>query len=59
MLIKSNPDDYKTEVNHYVCPYHRKHPGENYAGCGCHSIYTQKRKNVTEKIKSFKVNWRP
>lgn len=42
MLINQDPPPGKhwaTRSDVYTCPYHRKHPGENYAGCTCSAYY--------------------
>lgn len=37
MIIEQKP--IKAKVTHNICPFHKKHPFERYAGCTCSSSY--------------------
>jgi len=49
MIINIDPDDYVTEISHSTCPFHKKHPGEPYAGCSCSSSYIRRRATPEER----------
>ena len=37
MIIISKP--MITKSKHHICPFHKKNPFKQYAGCTCHSEY--------------------
>lgn len=37
MLLVHDPDQHETVTERHVCPFHKMHPGESYAGCTCSS----------------------
>lgn len=57
MLIIHNPEDWETIFESHTCDYHKKHPGENWAGCTCSASVgqrlkgDQRYKNIRESIK--------
>lgn len=48
MCLIIDYDFYKTVTKHHTCDYHRRHPGENWAGCTCSSSYGRVRKTEDE-----------
>jgi hypothetical protein len=45
VIIYHNPDEWESIVTTHTCDYHRKHPGENFAGCTCSAQYLTRRKD--------------
>lgn len=57
MLIPAR--DYTYNVERHTCDYHRKHPGEPWAGCTCHSSISQEvhDKFLKESIERWHDAW--
>lgn len=42
MLIVHNPEEWEYTFESSTCDYHKKHPGENWAGCTCSASVGQR-----------------
>ena len=62
MLVRYNPDNYVTEIDRTICPFHQKFPMiTDYPGCTCSmnisyrkATTSEKRKNIQRREKRFK-----
>ena len=44
MLAQLELEEYEPITEIHICDFHKKHPGQSYAGCTCFASYGLKRR---------------
>ena len=57
MLIRYDPDEYQTVSQYHTCEFHKRYPGEPFAGCTCSGSLMSRRRTLDE-IEAVKADKR-